>query len=141
MEERAMQGNGAGSQGEVHLERIGQIAISVADVALSKEFYGEKLGMKFLFDAGPMAFFQCGETRFMIGAGNEKTVVPGGTILYFKVDDLRATHDALVEKDVYFFQDPHLVAKMPDHELWMAFFKDPDGYTIGLMSEVGREGS
>jgi methylmalonyl-CoA/ethylmalonyl-CoA epimerase len=122
----------------VHLDRIGQIAISVSDVALSKQFYGEKLGMKFLFDAGPMAFFQCGETRFMIGAGNEKTVVAGGTILYFKVDDLAATHEALVDRDVYFMTDPHLVARMPDHDLWMAFFKDPDGYTIGLMSEKPR---
>ena len=124
------------TQSAVHLDRIGQIAISVSDLALSKEFYGDKLGMKFLFDAGPMAFYQCGETRFMIGTGNEKTVVPGGTILYFRVDDLNAVHASLVEKDVYFFVEPHLVAKMPDHDLWMAFLRDPDGYTIGLMSEV-----
>ena len=122
----------------VHLDRIGQIAISVSDLERSKEFYGETLGMKFLFDAGPMAFYQCGETRFMIGAGNEKTVAPGGTILYFRVDDINAVHASLVSQDIYFFVDPHLVAKMPDHDLWMAFFKDPDGYTIGLMSEVPR---
>jgi len=120
----------------VHLDRIGQIAISVSDVARSKEFYGGALGMKFLFDAGPMAFYQCGEVRLMIGAGNEKTVVPGGTILYFRVDDIHAMHTLLEEKDVYFFSEPHLVAKMPDHDLWMAFFRDPDGYTIGLMSEL-----
>jgi methylmalonyl-CoA/ethylmalonyl-CoA epimerase len=35
-----------------------------------------------------------------------------------------------------FVQPPHLVAKMPDHELWMAFLKDPDGNTLALMSEV-----
>jgi len=122
--------------GAVHLDAIGQIAISVSDFALSREFYKDTLGMKHLFDAGPMAFFQCGAVRFMVGAGNEKTVTPGGTILYFKVDDLAAAHAALVEKNVFFFSDPHLVAKMPDHDLWMAFFKDPDGYTIGLMSEV-----
>jgi methylmalonyl-CoA/ethylmalonyl-CoA epimerase len=28
------------------------------------------------------------------------------------------------------------VAKMPDHELWMAFFRDPDGNLLALMSEV-----
>jgi methylmalonyl-CoA/ethylmalonyl-CoA epimerase len=122
----------------VHLDRIGQIAISVSDLERSKEFYGETLGMKFLFDAGPMAFYQCGEARFMIGTGNEKTVVPGGTILYFSVDDLNAVHASLEAKDVYFMVEPHLVAKMPAHDLWMAFFKDPDGYTIGLMSEVPR---
>ena len=133
-----MSGDTAVTRSGVHLDHIGQIAISVSDLALSKEFYGEKLGMKFLFDAGPMAFYQCGETRFMIGTGNEKTVAPGGTILYFSVDDLRSVHASLEAKDVYFLVEPHLVAKMSDHDLWMAFFKDPDGYTIGLMSEVRR---
>ncbi len=122
----------------VHLDRIGQIAISVSDLERSKEFYGETLGLRFLFDAGPMAFYQCGETRFMIGAGNEQTVAPGGTILYFRVDDLDAVHASLAAQDVYFLVEPHFVAKMPDHDLWMAFLKDPDGYTIGLMSEVPR---
>jgi methylmalonyl-CoA/ethylmalonyl-CoA epimerase len=130
-----MSSNGMPIESAVHLDRIGQIAISVSDVERSKEFYGDTLGMRFLFDAGPMAFYQCGDVRFMLGAGNDATVVPGGTILYFKVDDLEAIHSALVAKDVYFFSDPHLVAKMPDHDLWMAFLKDPDGYTIGLMSE------
>jgi methylmalonyl-CoA/ethylmalonyl-CoA epimerase len=130
-----MTSNGTPAGPAVHLDRIGQIAISVSDVERSKEFYGETLGMKHLFDAGPMAFYQCGEVRFMIGAGNEKTVAPGGTILYFRVEDIHAAHAALEEKDVYFMNEPHLVAKMPDHELWMAFLKDPDGYTIGLMSE------
>ena len=122
----------------IHLDRIGQIAISVSDLERSKEFYGSTLGMKFLFDAGPMAFYQCGDVRFMIGTGNENTVVPGGTILYFRVDDIHAAHASLEDKDVYFLSEPHLVAKMQDHDLWMAFFKDPDGYTIGLMSEMAR---
>ncbi len=133
-----MSDNTTATEPVVHLDRIGQIAISVSDLERSKEFYGETLGMKFLFDAGPMAFYQCGETRFMIGAGNEKTVMPGGTILYFRVDDLNAVHAALAALDVYFLVEPHLVAKMADHDLWMAFLKDPDGYTIGLMSEVPR---
>jgi methylmalonyl-CoA/ethylmalonyl-CoA epimerase len=123
----------------LHLDRIGQIAISVSDLALSKEFYQETLGMRFLFEAGPMALFQCGDIRFMIGTGNENTVAPGGTILYFKVDDIHSAHDALVDKNVYFFSDPHFVARMTDHDLWIAFFKDPDGYTIGLMCELKRE--
>jgi methylmalonyl-CoA/ethylmalonyl-CoA epimerase len=134
--EKTMSGNATSTESAVHLDRIGQIAISVSDLPRSKQFYGETLGMKFLFDAGPMAFYQCGQTRFMIGAGNEKTVVPGGTILYFTVDDINAVHASLVAQDVYFLAEPHLVAKMPDHDLWMAFLKDPDGYTIGLMSEI-----
>src|SRR5579863_262396 len=127
----------AAAQTAVRLDRIGQIAISVSDLALSKEFYQDKLGMKFLFEAGKMAFFQCGEIRFMLGE-SDKEVTPGETILYFKIQDLRGVHSRLEDSGVYFFSEPHFVAKMPDHDLWMAFFRDPDGYMIGLMSEVAR---
>jgi methylmalonyl-CoA/ethylmalonyl-CoA epimerase len=122
----------------IHLDRIGQIAISVADLARAKDFYQNTLGMRFLFDAGTMTFFQCGEVRFMIGA-SDKPVSIGGTILYFKVKDIQAAHQRLVERGVAFFSDPHLIAKMPDHDLWMAFFNDPDGYPIGLMCELPRQ--
>jgi methylmalonyl-CoA/ethylmalonyl-CoA epimerase len=71
----------------------------------------------------------------MIGASQEP-VTPTGTILYFKVEDIERTHDLLKEQGVDFIQAPQLVAKMPDHELWLAFLKDPDGNTLALMSEV-----
>jgi hypothetical protein len=31
---------------------------------------------------------------------------------------------------------PHFVAKMPGHDLWMAFLRDPDRNLLGLMCEV-----
>ena len=119
----------------VHLDGIGQIAITVSDLARSKDFYQNTLGLKFLFDAGQMAFFQCGDVRFMVGV-SDKPASQSGTILYFKVADIHAAHAALMERAVEFVSAPHLVARMPDHDLWLAFLKDPDGYTIGLMSEV-----
>ncbi len=39
-----------------------------------------------------------------------------------------------------FDDEPHLIAKMPDHELWMAFFHDTEGNMLALMCEV-RPGS
>ena len=123
------------TQTAVRLDKIGQIAISVHDLARSKSFYRDTLGLRFLFDAGNMCFFQCGETRFVIGVA-EEPVQPGGTILYFSVDDIQGTHDCLKDQGVTFLQEPRLVAKMPDHELRMAFLKDPDGNTLALMSEV-----
>lgn len=119
----------------VHLDSIGQIALTVTDLAESKRFYGETLGMKFLFDAGTMAFFQCGATRLMIGLA-EKPMTPAGTILYFRVDEIEAVGATLKGQGVDFLQEAHLVAKMPDHDLWMAFLKDPSGNVLGLMSEV-----
>jgi len=122
-------------ENNVQLNDIGQIALTVRDLARAKDFYQNTLGMRFLFDAGTMAFFQCGAVRLMIGL-SEEAVPIGGTILYFKVADIHKVHGSLKEKDVGFVQPPHLVARMPDHELWMAFLKDPEGNTLGLMSEV-----
>ena len=121
----------------VHLEDIGQIAVTVSDLARSKDFYQNVLGFDFLFDAGPMSFFQCGKIRFAIGT-SDKPAAPGGTILYFRVADIHKTHKLLAEKGIAFIQKPHLVAKMPDHDLWLAFLDDPDKNPIGLMCEMPR---
>jgi methylmalonyl-CoA/ethylmalonyl-CoA epimerase len=121
----------------VHLDTIAQIAVTVNDLARGKDFYQNLLGMKHLFDAGTMAFFQCGAIRFAIGLP-EQPVTPAGTILYFKVQDIRQTHAFLSGHGVPFVQGPHFVAKMPEHDLWLAFLKDPDGNVLGLMSEVPR---
>lgn len=123
----------------VHLGKIGQIALTVRDLAASKAFYRDVLGMEFLFDAGSMAFFQCGTTRLMIGA-SEKNVSGEGMILYFRVADIEGVHSTLKRRGVSFVQEPHLVARMKSHDLWLAFLKDPAGNTLGLMSEVIRQG-
>ncbi len=60
----------------------------------------------------------------------------GGVVLYYAVEDLDAAHATLAGRGVVFAREPHLVARMPDHELWMAFFRDPDGHLLALMSEV-----
>jgi methylmalonyl-CoA/ethylmalonyl-CoA epimerase len=119
----------------IQLESIGQVALTVHDLAASKRFYQEVLGLQFLFDAGAMAFFQVGNVRLMIGLP-EKPTNPEGTILYFRVADIQGTAEAFKQKNVAFVQEPHLVARMPGHDLWMAFFKDPTGNVLGLMSEV-----
>lgn len=121
----------------VHLEKIGQVALTVTDLARARDFYQNTLGMRFLFDAGSMVFFQCGDIRLALGT--ESQGAPrGGTILYFMVEDLPAVHAHLAGQGVDFVQPPHLVARMPDHDLWLAFLRDPDENVIGLMSEVRR---
>jgi methylmalonyl-CoA/ethylmalonyl-CoA epimerase len=135
----------------VHLNEIGQIAITVRDLARSRDFYANTLGMKFLFDAGQMAFFQCGSIRLMLGASSEPAPAQPApsqpapahpapdqpaTILYFKVPDIHAAHAAFAARGVPFSHPPHLVARMPGHDLWMAFLKDPDGNPLALMSEA-----
>jgi methylmalonyl-CoA/ethylmalonyl-CoA epimerase len=121
----------------VQLNEIAQVALSVLDLTAAKEFYRDVLGMRFLFDAGAMAFFQCGTVRLVIGV-SEKPFGNEGTILYFRVPDIRQVHAALTAHGVPFVQEPHLVARMKSHDLWLAFLKDPAGNTLGLMSEIER---
>jgi methylmalonyl-CoA/ethylmalonyl-CoA epimerase len=124
-------------QNEVHLQDVTQIAFTVQNLAEAKIFYGDVLELKFLFEAGNMAFFQCGSVRLMIGEA-EKPSISEGTIVYFRVADLEATVDLLESRGTSFVQQPHLVARMKSHDLWMAFLKDPTGNTLGLMSETAR---
>ena len=119
----------------VNLEKIGQIAITVDDLARARDFYQNTLGMKFLFDAGNLVFFKCGDIRLMLTTA-ERPEPRGGTILYYKVDDIHATYACLKERGVAFLDEPHLIARMPDHDLWMVFFKDTEDNTIGIMCEI-----
>ena len=118
------------------LSTIGQISMNAHDITRATGFYRDALGLKFLFSAGTMSFFDCGGTRLMLSLPSGAEYDHPGSILYFKVDDIAATHEALTARGVAFKTAPHLVARLPDHELWMAFFGDTEGNTLALMAEV-----
>src|SRR5436190_11008819 len=121
------------------LSDIGQIAITVSDVAKATTFYRDVLGLKFLFAAGPnLAFLAAGAVRLMLTTPQGHGEVGKNSVLYFKVDDLPAAHAAVVSRGAVNERAPQLVAKMPDHELWIGFVRDPDGNLVGLMSEVRK---
>jgi predicted enzyme related to lactoylglutathione lyase len=121
---------------EHKLSDIRQVAITVSDVGTALPFYRDVLGLGFLFSPGPnLAFVAAGSVRLMLttpqGAGT-----PGhNSILYFKVTDIAATHAAIVGRGAQNERAPQLTARMPDHELWSAFVRDPDGNLVGLMEE------
>lgn len=119
------------------LSQIGQIALNAHDLERAVAFYRDVLGMRFLFQAPPkMAFFDCGGIRLMVGVPEEPEFDHPSSILYFKVDDIHTTWAALREGGAELRSEPHFVAKLPDHDLWLAFFKDSEGNTLALMSEV-----
>lgn len=120
------------------LSRIGQIAVTARDLDRAVAFYRNALGMRFLFRAPALAFFDCGGVRLMLGAPEPPELDHAGSVLYFQVTDLDAAFATLSERGVSFIDRPHVVAEMPDHDLWMAFFVDSEGNTLALMSEVGR---
>lgn len=120
-----------------NIESIGQIAIPVKDLARAVTFYRDVLGLQFLFQAPPqLAFFNCGGVRIMLDNPVDKEFANHSNILYFKVSDINATYESFMSGGAEFVDKPHLIAKMPDHELWMTFFKDTEGNTLALMSEV-----
>lgn len=115
---------------------IGQIAIVVGDVARATAFYRDVLGLKFLFGAGPnLAFLQAGTVRIMLSTPQGHGEAGKNSILYFKVSDVVATHAEIVARGATNERAPQLTAKMPDHELWIGFVRDPDGNLVGLMEE------
>ena len=118
------------------IQSIAQIAISTRDVQRALAFFRDALGLEFLFEAGPLAFVQCGDVRLMISKPESAELEHASSVLYFRVDDIHAARAELVERGVPFDDEAHLIARMPDHELWMTFFRDPDGNLHGLMSEV-----
>jgi methylmalonyl-CoA/ethylmalonyl-CoA epimerase len=118
------------------LDRIGQIAVTAKDVGRATSFYRDVLGMTFLFDAPGLAFFDCGGVRLMISLPQGEGMDHPASVIYYKVDDIQEAHRRLQEQGVVFVSPPHPVAKLPDHELWLGFFKDTEGNVLALMSEV-----
>ncbi len=126
-----------GSRESFGLSRIGQIAIPVGDIDRAVAFYQGTLGMRLLFRAPPgLAFFDCAGVRLMLDAPAGALADRRSSVLYYKVDDLEEAYATLVERGVKFETPPHRIAKLPDHELWMAFLRDPDANLLALMSEV-----
>jgi predicted enzyme related to lactoylglutathione lyase len=121
---------------EYQLSEIQQIAITVSDVATAMPFYRDVLGLTFLFSPSPnLAFLAAGSVRIMLSTPQGAGTVGHNSILYFKVNDIAATHAEIVGRGATNERPPQLAAKMPDHELWTSFLRDPDGNLIGLMEE------
>ncbi len=114
--------------------RIGQIAIVCKDVTRAKAFYKDALGLQHLFDAGAtLSFFQAGNVRLMLSPAEGEA--NGTSVLYYFVSGIEATQQQLAARGVRFVNQPHLIARMPDHELWLAEFRDSEDNVMALMEE------
>jgi catechol 2,3-dioxygenase-like lactoylglutathione lyase family enzyme len=122
----------------VGITGLGQIAINAHDLQRATAFYRDKLGLRLLFTAGKLAFFDCGGVRLMLDVAEKPEFDHPSSILYFRVPDINAAHRQLVANHVRFEDEPHVIARMPDHDLWMTFFRDSEGNLLALMSEVNQ---
>ena len=114
--------------------RIRQIAVVCKDVARARDFYRDVVGLPHLFDAGPnLSFFDCGGVRLMLSPAEGEAT--GTSVIYYLVNDITASMHALKEKGAAFVDEPHMIARMPDHELWLAEFRDSENNVLALMEE------
>lgn len=117
------------------IQRIHQVSIRAKDTARAVTFYRDVLGLTLLFEAPPhLAFFDCGGVRLMLSPA-EPEFDHQGSVIYFAVDDIKGAHAALAAAGATFRTEPHLVAKLPDREVWLADFFDSEGNVLALMSE------
>ena len=126
------------STASLGISRLGQVAIRVHDVNRATVFYRDILGLRLLFTAGNLAFFDCGGVRLMLDVPEEPEFDHPSSILYFTVPDIAAAHRQMKAGNVHFEDEPHVIARMPDHDLWMTFFRDSEQNLLALMSEVRK---
>jgi len=122
----------------IGISRIGQIAINVHDLNRATAFYRDKLGLPLLFAVGNLAFFDCGGVRLMLSFPEKPEFDHPSSILYFTVPEIGAAHRQMLASGVQFEDEPHLIARMPNHDLWMTHFHDSEQNLLALMSEVPR---
>lgn len=118
------------------ISAIQQIAVNVRDLDRARAFYRDRLGIRHLFDGGPkLAFFDCGGVRLMLGLPEKAEFDHPSSVLYFRVPDIHAAHREMKARGVAFRDEPHVVAKLPGREIWMAFFDDGEGNVLAITSE------
>ena len=121
----------------IGISRLGQVQIGTQDVERAADFYQNVLGLKLLFKAPPgLAFFDCGGVRLMLDRPEKPEFDHPSSILYFTVPDIVAAHRQMLASGVRFEDEPHVIARMPGHDLWMTFFHDSEQNLLALMSEV-----
>ncbi|PEB54071.1 glyoxalase [Bacillus pseudomycoides] len=118
------------------IQKVGQIGVPVKDLNKAINFYKEKLGLSLLFHTDSMAFFECNGLRLFLSLAEKEEFAQSSSVIYFQVEKMKETYEDLLSKGIAFIDEPHIVAKMGQTETWMTFFKDTEGNTHALMSEV-----
>lgn len=114
---------------------IGQIAINCADVARATRFYRDVLGLTLQFEAGGMAFFDCGGTRLMLTRPSSPDLDHPASPLYFRVRDIEERMQTMQAAGASIRRLPQPTHRDAQHELWIGWFEDGEGNLLALMEE------
>jgi quinol monooxygenase YgiN/catechol 2,3-dioxygenase-like lactoylglutathione lyase family enzyme len=116
-----------------------QVARHHTDLDAAEHFYADMLGLPRLarFDPPGLVFFAVGGTRLLVDAGDPA----GNSVLYLWTDDIDAEWARLQGEGVEGAAEPHLIHVDADGVFgdagdaeWMAFFHDPDGGLLALVT-------
>lgn len=124
------------SHSPLQIQSVGQVSVRVHDLDRATDFYQNTLGLSLIFKVpNMMSFFDCGGVRLMLAIPTSAEFDHPGSVIYYHVSDIYSAHAALIASGVSFTQSPHSVGKMGNVDVSMAFFKDPDGNVLAIMSE------
>ena len=115
-----------------------QISVTAHDLERATAFYRDVLGLRHLFSAGSVAFFDCGGVRLMLARPETHEFDHPGSILYFDVADIAASAGTLAEHGVRMEGAPHVVGQLGNQDVWVALFRDSEGSLMGMQSLVER---
>lgn len=119
--------------------RLVQVAQHATDLERAAEFYSSLLRAKpaALFDPPGLLFFDLDGVRLLLERGAPSS------LLYLHVPDVQVAVKQLISRGVEVVAQPHLIFSHNDGRLgpagaqeWMAFIKDSEGNTLGLVSQV-----
>ena len=114
---------------------LGQIAYVVTDVPRAVTFF-QQLGLPLLFQPSPqLAFMALGGIRLMLTLPQGAGVTGQNSVLYLRCKGIEQQYLRLLELGVRGERSAHLAAAMPEYDLWLAFFRDPDGNLLALLEE------
>jgi predicted enzyme related to lactoylglutathione lyase len=122
------------------ISRIMQLAVNVHDLPRATAFYRDVLSLRLLFEVPGISFFDCGGVRLMLGKAESPELDHPSSIIYFQVDDIQSSSQALREREVTIVSGPSLIARMDEHEVWVAAFRDSEQNLLALMSEPPIQG-
>jgi len=110
--------------------------VPVTDLDRARAFYGETLGLTFLWENPASVRFRCGDVS-EISVFKRPATPTEHTLAHFEVTDIEATVKDLEAKGVEFIDydegplttTKHIAQLGPARGAW---FHDPDGNTLGL---------
>ncbi len=121
--------------------RLVQVAQHASDLRRAAGFYGALLGAeaRALFDPPGLLFFDLDGVRLLLEAGAPSS------LLYLSVPDVHKSVEELRDRGVEIVAAPQVIFSHTGDELgpagtdeWMAFIRDSEGNTVGLVSQLPR---